>query len=177
MFKCVGVRPEGKFLVRPDRSKPMGPDNFKWSSVIGTRLYQLNGVTGNLVTWADRCGVTRERMRQRLNKYEAGEISLEAALTTQNLSKQNGMARLSYLRGRFRQSISEKQIEELEQEMELSIDAISLDHVYVFESQDIKSTIASFGAVQRKYGVKATHKHVDSTFLVKFSALTERETP
>ena len=175
MFKCVGDRPEGKFLTRPDRSKPMGPDNFEWSSVIGTRLYQLNGVTGNLSTWAARCGVTRERMRQRLNQYEDGKISLEAALTTQNLSAENGLARLSYLGGHFRQSISEKRIEELEQQMEISIDAISLDHVYVFESQDVKSTIASLLAVQRKFGVKAVHRHIDHMFLVKFSALTEKE--
>ena len=61
--------------------------------------------------------------------------------------------------------------------MEMSMDAISLDRVYVFESKDVKTTIAGFGAVQRKFGVKATSRHIDRMFLVKFSALTERETP
>lgn len=45
------------------------PIIFKTKSGGNIRLFTFNGETRNMQSWSRLCGITRERMRQRLNKY------------------------------------------------------------------------------------------------------------
>jgi len=79
-----GQRPEGKYLVPADKSKPISGDNFKWADTYDKHnkggpppKYTFpDGTTRSLDELGKIVGVSRERMRQRINHQVAlkGEI-------------------------------------------------------------------------------------------------------
>lgn len=76
--ECLGRRPKGMFLSKRNRAKRHSPENSYW----GSENYYPAGIEfeGEMLTlqqWGDRLGLTRERVRQRIEKY-----GVRAALTT-----------------------------------------------------------------------------------------------
>lgn len=76
----MGQPPDAKtkFIGRRDPQGPYSPDNCFWSADNETwhtnphnRLVTIGGLSLRSNQWAALCGITRERMRQRFNKYQA----------------------------------------------------------------------------------------------------------
>jgi hypothetical protein len=63
-------------LIRKDRAAGYEPGNCHWGKreglyAVNTRPIAVHGVIKTMKGWADICGVSRERIRQLVNKYEA----------------------------------------------------------------------------------------------------------
>ena len=73
-FADLGDPQPGMIPVRLDTRKPFGPGNWEWGTktmMHGSRASELEGKT--LSYWAAELGLTRERVRQLVNK--AGDIN------------------------------------------------------------------------------------------------------
>ncbi len=91
-MRDMGKCPRGKkSVVRLDVTKPYGPANCKWgtrmesvgvSQALHHRPITYRGRTMLMTEWARQLGITRERMRQRLNTCEEYGIDVGEALTT-----------------------------------------------------------------------------------------------
>ena len=82
----MGEVPEGMTLERVDNHKGYGPDNCIWAprsvqarNTRQTRILTFKGKTQCMKDWANDYGLTREQLRDRLNKLG---WPLEKALTT-----------------------------------------------------------------------------------------------
>jgi len=67
----VGDPPDGRFPVRPDRSRPMGPDNFQWAPFAENKrnvLLTYRGITAPRAHWAQWFGVSHQLLEQRLQQ-------------------------------------------------------------------------------------------------------------
>lgn len=68
---AVGVSPKGKpYIVRPNPSQLFSPDNWRWAGRwegVPNRRADLHGK--RLRDWAEEFGITKERVRQLLNKH------------------------------------------------------------------------------------------------------------
>jgi hypothetical protein len=85
----VGPRPERRLmLVRHDVQKPFSPGNASWQPRHGpgigrkAKLYHCAGKSMSLREWAQRLGITREALRQRIEKCQAFKVPLAQAFTT-----------------------------------------------------------------------------------------------
>ena len=87
----VGVPSSGtrRSLVRPDKSKPLSPTNFRWETLRKEtdRELTLDGKTMTAAEWAKKLGMTRQGLHNRLKLVDSGETTLEEALTK---TKHNG---------------------------------------------------------------------------------------
>lgn len=87
----VGHRSEGKpFLVRIDKAKGFVPGNLEWSKWKCARKFTIYGLTKSMSDWALICGITRERMRQRFNRFTPEEAVLFYSSAVEYL-KENGV--------------------------------------------------------------------------------------
>lgn len=75
--RAVGDRPAPLMTVSMrDKSQPLSVENWKWTSVTElsnaatSQNITIFGVTKNKSGWAGICSITKERMRQRFDKYE-----------------------------------------------------------------------------------------------------------
>jgi hypothetical protein len=84
----VGRRPRaGLSLVRIDSERPFEPGNFRWVPTPHARRGEYTaishaGLSLNMSQWADRIGISRERMRQRIAKCKRCSVDLSLAITT-----------------------------------------------------------------------------------------------
>jgi hypothetical protein len=101
----MGPRPSQEHtLMRRDLAGNFTPENCFWGTRqdarrsqqrVGVRQISSNGKTLNLSQWAEELGISREAMRQRLNKCLELGLEVSAAVTTpvgRHLSK-NPLAR------------------------------------------------------------------------------------
>tara|TARA_R110000803_G_scaffold75124_5_gene139424 strand:- start:1136 stop:1615 length:480 start_codon:yes stop_codon:yes gene_type:complete len=79
--------PRGKKWLHPKTSVAIGPGNWKWaakprSNVVGSHgdFYTHDGKSLNVSGWGKQFGITRERMRQLLDKFG----SVEAIVSRRN---------------------------------------------------------------------------------------------
>ena len=88
----MGLRPsQNHKLMRRDLAGNFTPENCYWGTRqdarlsqhrVGVRTITSNGKTLNLSQWAEVLGVSREAMRQRLNKCLELGLDVSAAVTT-----------------------------------------------------------------------------------------------
>lgn len=75
----MGQPPKGKpYIGRHDPTGPYSPENCFWTEVCETqqtnphnRMVTIGNLTLRSNQWAALCGISRERMRQRFNKFPA----------------------------------------------------------------------------------------------------------
>lgn len=77
---AIGGDRKGMFLRKKDRRLPLGPNNWEWSETpsrmrTGGRADDLDGKT--LEDWSQELGITRERVRQLINKHGNIEAAIE----------------------------------------------------------------------------------------------------
>jgi len=72
-------RPAGfDFIMRIDRNLPWDIGNIAWCKRghAQARFFEVAGITKSISEWAEVCGISRERMRQRLAKEPAASAIL-----------------------------------------------------------------------------------------------------
>jgi hypothetical protein len=85
----VGKKPKGDYVLgRRDRTKLFAPGNAGWMTRKeahqgkGAKLYTHAGRSLSLREWADRIGISRERLRQRIAKCHRYGADISEALRT-----------------------------------------------------------------------------------------------
>jgi len=64
----------GRYIGRPDEACPFGPENFVWRNRwtrhknSGMKIISANGVSKSMTEWSREFGISRERLRQRLDR-------------------------------------------------------------------------------------------------------------
>jgi len=84
-FSDMGHRPPGKSLDRIDNNKSYSPENCRWATpeeqqnnTSSAHLLSHGGVTKSISQWARHLGVSRNRIRTRLQKGASVEVALFA---------------------------------------------------------------------------------------------------
>lgn len=169
LFECVGERPNNKYLAAKDISKPIGPSNYIWSPFWGERIYEFEGVRGNLRTWGERCGVTREGMRQRFNNYEEGKITLaEAVKPRVSIQEARDKALLAV---RLKKETKREMFRLIfEQAFSVCVDNIIAGEVYIGKTNDRVELTKAITSVALSMKLKASNRSLGEVCLVRFDS-------
>ena len=82
MIATVGEKPPGVRLRGMIRGTKVGPGNWIWSNEFGD-LLKVGDIVDTQAGWAQRLGLTRQRVHQRLKMWMEGRCTLEQALSRQ----------------------------------------------------------------------------------------------
>lgn len=75
-YADMGDRPEGMTIERINNNKGYSPDNCKWSTrkeqnrnMRTTRIIEFDGISMCITDWAERLGINRTTLHNRLKKH------------------------------------------------------------------------------------------------------------
>lgn len=81
-------------LIALDKSKPIGPGNWKWATrceAVDGKPVEVCGVSLKQIDWADIIGISRERVRQRVEHFGSDIAILRYPKAKRYISKRTGV--------------------------------------------------------------------------------------